>query len=160
MKAGALITVLADGVWAPDRACRHGRRKTGNCVMCGKRGADAEHLWWECSALHNGNDHRLIKLRKIRSAAKHERCLWTTGIALKRHSWSRETDAMRADDVPSVSVQHPSGVTVYTDGSGKNAGARRYAGWSISCEECEDFTVSAPLLGGGTRPRARVKFER
>ena len=36
MKAGALITVLADGVWAPDRAFRHGRRHAGDCVMCGR----------------------------------------------------------------------------------------------------------------------------
>ena len=37
MKAGALITVLADGVWAPDRAFRHGRRHAGDCVMCNKK---------------------------------------------------------------------------------------------------------------------------
>ena len=147
MKAGALITVLADGVWAPDRAFRHGRMHAGNCVMCNKKNAGVEHLWWDCPALHNGNSRRLIKLRRVRATGKHERCLWTTGLALKRHSWARETDAMKAVDVPSASRQHPVGVTVYTDGSGKDAGARRYAGWSIYCRESEALTTSAPLLG-------------
>ena len=147
MKAGALITVLADGVWAPDRAFRHGRRHAGDCVMCGKKNAGVEHLWWDCPALHNGNSRRLIKLRRVRASGKHERCLWTTGLALKRHSWARETDAMKAVDVPSASREHPVGVTVYTDGSGKDAGARRYAGWSIYCRECDALTTSAPLLG-------------
>jgi len=73
--------------------------------------------------------------------------LWTTGLALKRHSWARDTDAMRATDEPSNSVLHRAGVTVYTDGSGKNAGARRYAGWSIYCQECEELTVASPLQG-------------
>ena len=53
---------------------------------------------------------------------------------------------MRTTDLPSSSVMLAPEVTVYTDGSGKDAGARRFAGWSIYCQECEDLTVSAPLL--------------
>ena len=55
---------------------------------------------------------------------------------------------MQGHDTPATGVQHPAGVRVYTDGSCKNAGTRRYAGWGIYCEECPALTAAAPLYGG------------
>ena len=116
--------------------------------MCGKKRADVEHLWWECQALHNGCDSRLASLRRTRATNKYDRCLWTTGVALKEHSAARPTEAMLSMDRVAGAVQHHLGARVYTDGSCKGAGARRYAGWGIYCEECPGLTAAAPLCGG------------
>ena len=118
-------------------------------VLCAaKKRADVDHFWWECQALHNGSDSRLASLRRTRATGRYERCLWTTGVALTEHSAARPTDDMLGQDTVTGEVQHPPGARVYTDGSCKSAGARRYAGWGIYCEECPALTTAAPLYGG------------
>eukprot|EP00972_Heterocapsa_arctica_P108280 15946373-Heterocapsa_arctica.AAC.1 len=67
MKAGALHTILADGVWTPIRA--HERQKTncnGDCLLCGENNAGVNHLWWDCVALNKHSHYGYLKLNQIR----------------------------------------------------------------------------------------------
>eukprot|EP00972_Heterocapsa_arctica_P006957 1018827-Heterocapsa_arctica.AAC.1 len=39
MKAGALHTILADGVWTPKRAHKRQKKNDGDCLLCGEKNA-------------------------------------------------------------------------------------------------------------------------
>eukprot|EP00972_Heterocapsa_arctica_P080975 11933921-Heterocapsa_arctica.AAC.1 len=52
MGAGALHTMLADGVWSPDRAEKRRNNADGLIVLCGAPCAGVEHIWRECPALN------------------------------------------------------------------------------------------------------------
>eukprot|EP00972_Heterocapsa_arctica_P028128 4138310-Heterocapsa_arctica.AAC.1 len=47
MKAGALHTTLADGVWTPRRAHNIEQNINGDCLLCGEKNAGVNHLWWD-----------------------------------------------------------------------------------------------------------------
>eukprot|EP00972_Heterocapsa_arctica_P112953 16434618-Heterocapsa_arctica.AAC.1 len=51
MNAGALHTIITDGVWYPERAAKRGNNRDGICLLCncGKKGG-LQHIWWECEA--------------------------------------------------------------------------------------------------------------
>eukprot|EP00972_Heterocapsa_arctica_P049569 7296315-Heterocapsa_arctica.AAC.1 len=44
MKAGALHTILADGVWTPRRAHKIQKNCYGDCLLCGEKNAGVNHL--------------------------------------------------------------------------------------------------------------------
>ena len=67
MKAGALHTILADGVWTPQRAYKRTKTATGDCVLCGEKNAGVNHLWWNCrrpNDITDYNYHGLLIIRK------------------------------------------------------------------------------------------------
>eukprot|EP00972_Heterocapsa_arctica_P039448 5809727-Heterocapsa_arctica.AAC.1 len=66
MKAGALRTILADGVWTPRRAHKREKINTGDCLLCGEKNAGVNHLCWECRALNRHSDFGYLKLMQIR----------------------------------------------------------------------------------------------
>eukprot|EP00972_Heterocapsa_arctica_P114498 16442716-Heterocapsa_arctica.AAC.1 len=66
MKAGALHTILADGVWTPRRASKRETNCNGACLLCGDKNAGVNHLWWECRALNKHADFGYLKLMQIR----------------------------------------------------------------------------------------------
>eukprot|EP00972_Heterocapsa_arctica_P006841 1000675-Heterocapsa_arctica.AAC.1 len=39
MKAGALHTIFADGVWTPRRAHKRANNSNGDCLLCGEKNA-------------------------------------------------------------------------------------------------------------------------
>ena len=47
MVAGALHTILADGIWTPNRARVRGKKTDGKCPLCGIM-SSTEHVLWEC----------------------------------------------------------------------------------------------------------------
>ena len=44
MKAGALHTIMSDGVWTPQRAYKRTKTSNGDCLLCGERNAGVNHL--------------------------------------------------------------------------------------------------------------------
>ena len=75
-RAGALHTILADGVWTPSRARKRAKREDDRCVACGRKGADADHLWWDCPCLHSKCRFHFADLRRKRARDKGQlKCL-------------------------------------------------------------------------------------
>eukprot|EP00972_Heterocapsa_arctica_P014826 2185339-Heterocapsa_arctica.AAC.1 len=50
MKAGALRTIIIDGVWYPQRANKRSKHCDGKCLLCKCEQAGLQHIWWECEA--------------------------------------------------------------------------------------------------------------
>eukprot|EP00972_Heterocapsa_arctica_P093573 13803122-Heterocapsa_arctica.AAC.1 len=53
MHAGALHTIITDGVWYPQRAANIANHSNGNCVLCNYENAGLQHIWWECDACNS-----------------------------------------------------------------------------------------------------------
>eukprot|EP00972_Heterocapsa_arctica_P036923 5435767-Heterocapsa_arctica.AAC.1 len=56
MKAGALHTILADGVWTPSRAHKRENNSNGNCLLCG------EERWSQSSMVGMQSTQQTIQL--------------------------------------------------------------------------------------------------
>eukprot|EP00972_Heterocapsa_arctica_P010510 1543339-Heterocapsa_arctica.AAC.2 len=56
MKAGPLHTIIADGVWMPQRAYKKQKQLNGTCLLCGADNAGVNHIWWECPTLNKYSD--------------------------------------------------------------------------------------------------------
>eukprot|EP00972_Heterocapsa_arctica_P101581 14967096-Heterocapsa_arctica.AAC.1 len=70
MKAGALHTILDDGVWTPRRSHKREKNRNGDCLLCGEKNAGVNHLWWECRTLNRHSYFCYLKLMKIRQRAQ------------------------------------------------------------------------------------------
>eukprot|EP00972_Heterocapsa_arctica_P052397 7710271-Heterocapsa_arctica.AAC.1 len=57
MQAGALHTIITDGVWYPQRAVKRSNNADGKCVLC-KKNAGLQHIWWECPAMNSVSNLR------------------------------------------------------------------------------------------------------
>eukprot|EP00972_Heterocapsa_arctica_P046002 6787217-Heterocapsa_arctica.AAC.1 len=66
MKAGALHTILAYGVWTPRRAHNIHNNCNGYCLLCGENNVGVNHLWWDCIALNKHSNFSYLKLNQIR----------------------------------------------------------------------------------------------
>ena len=62
MKAGALHTIMSDGVWTPQRAYKRTKTSNGHCLLCGERNAGVNHLWWNCPCLNSVTDFNYTSL--------------------------------------------------------------------------------------------------
>eukprot|EP00972_Heterocapsa_arctica_P077592 11444510-Heterocapsa_arctica.AAC.1 len=67
MNAGALHTIITDGVWYPERATTIGTNDDGLCLLCkcGKKGG-LQHIWWECEACNSVAYFNWLQLQDIR----------------------------------------------------------------------------------------------
>eukprot|EP00972_Heterocapsa_arctica_P018997 2804881-Heterocapsa_arctica.AAC.1 len=73
MKAGALHTILADGVCTPRRAHNiYIQNNVMETVRCGEKNAGVDHLWGECRALNKHDDFGYLKLMQIRHKEEHQ----------------------------------------------------------------------------------------
>eukprot|EP00972_Heterocapsa_arctica_P006529 955401-Heterocapsa_arctica.AAC.1 len=66
MKAGALHTIIADGVWTPQRANKRQNNSNGKCLLCGADSVGVNHIWWECPALNKYSNLGFLNLNKGR----------------------------------------------------------------------------------------------
>jgi hypothetical protein len=66
MKAGALHTIMSDGVWTPQRAYKRTKTSNGHCLLCGERNAGVNHLWWNCPCLNSVTDFNYTSLMNNR----------------------------------------------------------------------------------------------
>eukprot|EP00972_Heterocapsa_arctica_P099986 14744727-Heterocapsa_arctica.AAC.1 len=64
MKARALHTIIADGVWTPQRAYKRQTNSNGKCLLCGADNAGVNHIWWECPALNKHSNLGYLNLNK------------------------------------------------------------------------------------------------
>eukprot|EP00972_Heterocapsa_arctica_P038385 5652223-Heterocapsa_arctica.AAC.1 len=53
MQAGALHTIITDGVWYPQRAVNMTKNADGRCNLCEKENAGLQHIWWDCPAMNS-----------------------------------------------------------------------------------------------------------
>jgi hypothetical protein len=67
MDAGALNTILTDGVWYPERAVKRSKNKDGKCLLCeyGAQGG-LQHLWWECEACKSSANLEWLALKNTK----------------------------------------------------------------------------------------------
>eukprot|EP00972_Heterocapsa_arctica_P018477 2730097-Heterocapsa_arctica.AAC.1 len=72
MKAGALHTILADGVWTPRRAHKRYNNSNGDCLLCGENHAGVNHLLWECRAPNKQSNVGYLKLIQARHKEQHQ----------------------------------------------------------------------------------------
>eukprot|EP00972_Heterocapsa_arctica_P023369 3443270-Heterocapsa_arctica.AAC.1 len=81
MDAGALHTILADGVWTPERAEKRRANADGRCVVCDAPNTSVEHIWWECPTLNGVTKFGLQKLKQRRTKEENKpACFWMAGI--------------------------------------------------------------------------------
>eukprot|EP00972_Heterocapsa_arctica_P109083 16063001-Heterocapsa_arctica.AAC.1 len=64
MKAGALHTIIADGVWTPQRAHKIQNTSNVECLLCESNDAGVNHIWWECPALNRHSDLGYLNLHE------------------------------------------------------------------------------------------------
>eukprot|EP00972_Heterocapsa_arctica_P094325 13910439-Heterocapsa_arctica.AAC.1 len=84
MRAGALHTILADGVWTPQRAHNIQKNCNGKCLLCGDKDAGVNHLWWDCPSLNKYSDLGYLNLKEIRRKENNQtECCWNTGVITK-----------------------------------------------------------------------------
>eukprot|EP00972_Heterocapsa_arctica_P088575 13060352-Heterocapsa_arctica.AAC.1 len=129
MNAGALHTIITDGVWYPERANKRRKNDDGLCLLCihGKKGG-LQHIRWEREACNSVTNYNWLQLQEIKKQMKSEsQCLWTTGVIAKECTALPETDYMRAEDTRLDSMEKAD--KVYIDGSATKIGASAYAGW-------------------------------
>eukprot|EP00972_Heterocapsa_arctica_P035081 5166822-Heterocapsa_arctica.AAC.1 len=80
MHAGALHTIITDGVWYPQRAAKRAKHSDGKCVLFKCENAGLQHIWWECDACNSVSNLGRLQLEAIRTQMDAEpQCLWTTG---------------------------------------------------------------------------------
>eukprot|EP00972_Heterocapsa_arctica_P042748 6304095-Heterocapsa_arctica.AAC.1 len=107
MNAGALHTIITDGVWYPERANKRGTNEDGMCLICqcGQKGG-LQHIWWECEACYSVTNYNWLKLKDIKKHMNSEpHCLWTTGVITKEYTALPSTEAMRAEDIAKHSTE-------------------------------------------------------
>eukprot|EP00972_Heterocapsa_arctica_P039478 5813171-Heterocapsa_arctica.AAC.1 len=100
MNAGALHTILTDGVWYPERANKRGKNEDGMCLICkcGQKGG-LQHIWWECEACNSVTNYNWLQLKDIKKQMNSEpHCLWTTGVITEKYTALPATEQMRAED--------------------------------------------------------------
>ena len=139
-------TILADGVWTPSRARKRAKRESDRCILCGKKSADADHLWWDCPCLHSRYKFHFadLKIRRARDKGQ-PRCLWTIGVVPKGFTELPESEPMRAE------IRNYEGPTdvgeVYIDGFAYEVGSSKHAGWGIWARGKPAFSDSGPVEG-------------
>eukprot|EP00972_Heterocapsa_arctica_P023171 3412672-Heterocapsa_arctica.AAC.1 len=100
MKAGALHTIIADGVWTPRRAHKRENNRNGNYLLCGAKNAGVNHLWWECRALNNQSNSGYLKLIQARHKEQNQpECFWNTGVVTADWTTLPESEPMKEEDL-------------------------------------------------------------
>jgi hypothetical protein len=146
MKAGALHTILADGVWTPKRAYKRTKTATGDCLLCGDKDAGVNHLWWDCKRLNSITDfgyNRLLMIRK-RLDNKPE-CFWNAGVVTE--DWTTLPDSIHMQSPEVCHECKGQAKTVYIDGSSYKIGKSNYSGWGLWSPDEPSFTENGALLG-------------
>eukprot|EP00972_Heterocapsa_arctica_P079940 11780888-Heterocapsa_arctica.AAC.1 len=101
MNAGALRTIITDGVWYPERANQICKNEDGLCLLCkcGNKGG-LQHNWWECEACNSVTTYNWLQLQEIKKHMNSEpQCLWTTGVINKEYTVLPDTEYMKAEDL-------------------------------------------------------------
>eukprot|EP00972_Heterocapsa_arctica_P086272 12717144-Heterocapsa_arctica.AAC.1 len=157
MNAGALHTIIADGVWTPQRAHKLSNNSNGKCLLCGADTAGVNHIWWDCPALNKYSDLVSLNLNKQRETNnnKPER-FWNTGVISKDWTTLPTSEHMYQED-----ICHPckgTAIQVCIDGSSYKLGASNYSGWGIWSPYEESFNQHGPLKGSKqSSDRAEVR---
>eukprot|EP00972_Heterocapsa_arctica_P038970 5740683-Heterocapsa_arctica.AAC.1 len=100
MKAGALHTILADGVWTPRRAHKRENNSNGDCLLGGEKNAGVNHLWWDCRTLNKPSDFGYLKLMQIRHYEHNQpECFWNAGVVSTDWTTLHESEHMKAEDL-------------------------------------------------------------
>eukprot|EP00972_Heterocapsa_arctica_P068241 10080189-Heterocapsa_arctica.AAC.1 len=110
MNAGALRTIITDGVWYPERANKMGKMMMG-CVYF------ANVVSNEVCSTFGGNVKPDIK----KHMNSEPQCLWTTGVITKEYTALPGTVYMKAEDTRHDSIEKAQ--KVYIDGSATKIGA-------------------------------------
>eukprot|EP00972_Heterocapsa_arctica_P017231 2546324-Heterocapsa_arctica.AAC.1 len=157
MKAGALHTILADGVWTPRRAHKREKNSDGNCLLCGEKNAGVNNLWWECRALNKHADFGYLKLMQIRHKEQHQpECFWNTGVVTEYWTTLPRSEQMVAEDL--CHECKGTAKTVFIDGSSYNIGDSNFSGWGIWSPDDHSFNGNGPLKGQSqSSDRAEVR---
>eukprot|EP00972_Heterocapsa_arctica_P044252 6533222-Heterocapsa_arctica.AAC.1 len=107
MNAGALNTIITDGVWYPQRANKRSNNKDGKCLLCTCDKAGLQHIWWECEACNSYSNLNWLQLKAIRNTMNAEpQCLWATGVITKDWTALPETDYMKQSDICQTCSEH------------------------------------------------------
>eukprot|EP00972_Heterocapsa_arctica_P114279 16441644-Heterocapsa_arctica.AAC.1 len=67
MRAGALHTILTDGVWTPKRANKIMNIAMAIVCFVVNKNAGLNHLWWECRVLNKHANFGYLKLNQLRN---------------------------------------------------------------------------------------------
>eukprot|EP00972_Heterocapsa_arctica_P077680 11456282-Heterocapsa_arctica.AAC.1 len=138
MKAGALRTTIADGVWTPQRAHNRQTNSNGQCLLCEFDNAGVNHILWECPALNTYSDLGYLNLHKTRAQENNKpECFWNTGIITNDWTTLPLSEHMESED-----TCHPCKGTakkVYVGGSSLNIGASSYSRLGIWSPDEESF---------------------
>ena len=155
MVAGALHTILADGVWTPSRAKVRGKKSDGKCALRGMS-SGTEHVFWERPAVHKNYDPRRFALSAQKDKGVLTSSLALAGVAQGDFCTLGPSEAMKSGEM--VGAVAGGAATVYIDGSAYSAGGTKFAGWGVWFADNADFCVRGPLLGRGqSSDRAEVR---
>eukprot|EP00972_Heterocapsa_arctica_P005680 838052-Heterocapsa_arctica.AAC.1 len=100
MKAGALHTILAGGVWTPRRAHKRDKNSNGDCLLCGEKNAGVNHRWWQCRTLNKHSNFGYLKLMQIRHNEHNQpECFWNTRVVTTDWTALPDSEQMMADDL-------------------------------------------------------------
>jgi ribonuclease HI len=157
MKAGALHTILADGVWTPRRAHKREKNSNGDCLLCGEKDAGAHHLWWKCIVLNRKTNFGFLKLSQIRKDEENKpECFWNTGVVT--NEWTTLPDSKHMLDIDLCHECNGTAKTVFIDGSSYKIGNSNYSGWGLWSPDDVDFRDNGPLKGKNqSSDRAEVR---
>ncbi len=145
-KAGALHTILADGVWTPQRTHKRQNNSNGDCLLCGMKNAGVNRRWWDCYGLQNQSEYSFVRLKEIRNRYQNQpECFWNTGVVTADWTTLPETEHMRDVDI----CHECKGVasTVYIDGSSYKFSNSSYSGWGIWSPDNPMLSENGPLKG-------------
>ena len=124
------FSIMADGMWTPERAHKRCCRPSPLCNFCRQAKGTIDHMWWDCPVLRWRYSGDFQALQRRRQSPAEPPCLWLLGLVPKGYI-PRATSpyCLQAERVQELVVGQVH--AAFTDGSAVRTPCGWRADWGV-----------------------------